>query len=76
MRQLTAEFTEGEDVVRVSRMGETLIDHPVEYVNRSQSWLKPRGNGKTQHGKIGIISNLKQGCFRIATGCDRLRPLR
>lgn len=73
MKQLTAEFVD-EGTVRVSRVGVPLIDHPVEYVNRSQSWIKPRGNGKTEHygnTGLGIINCLRNGCFRSCMDFER-----
>lgn len=71
MKQLEANWSdEGRSVV-VSRDGVELVRHPVEFVTRNHSWYKPDGNAKTQHGGIGILSCLSNGCFRSLTGCGR-----
>lgn len=71
MRQLQAAWSEDGKAVVVSRDGEELLRHPVEFVHRNHSWYKPDGNAKTAHGGIGILSCLSNGCFRSLTGCGR-----
>ena len=67
-----------EDKVEISRGSEVLVNVPVRFDRRGK-WLKPKGNVKTK-GTIGIISAIRGGCFRAATGfgrCDKacyLRP--
>jgi hypothetical protein len=71
VRQLQAAWSEDGEAVVISRDGEDLLRHPVEFVNRNHSWYKPNGNAKTAHGGIGILSCLSNGCFRSLTGCGR-----
>ncbi len=71
MRQLDARWGPDRSTVEVLRDGETLVSHPVEYSRRTHAWIKLGGNGKTQHGGIGVISSLRNGCFRALTGCGR-----
>lgn len=71
LKQLDAAWSEDGTAVVVSRDGEELLRHPVDFVHRNHSWYKPDGNGKTSHGRLGILSCLSNGCFRSLTGCGR-----
>lgn len=71
MKQLHAKWTKDRKFVRIISDGKVLVKHPVEYSARSKSWMKPKGNGKTQFGNIGVIGGLRNGCFRALTQCGR-----
>lgn len=71
MEQLTASWSRDRHLAEISDGAGILARIPVDYSTHNHSWVKPKGNGKTEHGKIGIISCLRNGCFRFYTGCER-----
>jgi len=71
MRQLTAAWSEDGKHAVISRGDEVLVKHPVRFSGHNHSWVKPSGNGKTAYGGVGVVSAVRNGCFRKLTGCSK-----
>ena len=72
MKTLNARWSSDAKHVVISKGGTDLTKHPVEFVPRSNTWLKPDGNAKLRHhGSMGVVSSLSGGCFRALTGFER-----
>ena len=71
MKQLTAVWSEDHTHALISRDGEPLASLPATISRHTHAWMKPDGNGKTAHGNVGVLSSIRNGCFRELTGCGR-----
>ena len=71
MKQLKAVWSADGNHALISREGQVVASLPAVESRHTHAWVKPDGNGKTSHGNIGVVSSLRNGCFRKLTGCGR-----